>query len=449
MTTTPMPPLTGNMVKNGDYYRLEWMPDGYPGRRDESTVWAHPIYGAYALKDYLSQYQRRPSAELHTALTSVARAAVARMESFEDALVFWYEKDVTHARFTHRGYSGLTQAYYALNLARTARVLNDPTLRSASDRVFRSLLITTDRGGVLAEGRRGPSVAEFPQEPNSYILNGWLSALCAIDEYADVAGSSAARDLVRASAVEVTERLPQYDVPALCTSRYGLSGFVYCRMVFRQLDGRRVQVINPRLVIPGEPDVRIEEVGGPRWVSHAVEADVKAARSELIEVYDNQLRLNVVMSRASYPQPNRLKCQLSGPATTVEVQMQTGRYDPLTVASVDRTWVTIARLECSQGNSKLDVALPWDVADLVAYPTNFAKRIDSRNVNIYHQVHINRLRELHGLVRLPELAEWADTWSRYLSQWKDLPVYAGLHARGPEGLVPVADLVGKVLIRTV
>jgi hypothetical protein len=219
-------------------------------------------------------------------------------------------------------------------------------------------------------------------------------------------------------------------------------------MVFRQLDGRRMQVINPKLVIPGEPDVQIEEVGGPRWVSHVVEADVKTARSRLIEVYDNQLRLNVVMSRASYPQPNRLTCQLSGPATTVEVQMQTGRYDPLTVASVDRTWVTIARLECSEGNSEVDVALPWDLADLVAYPTNFAKQIDSKNVNIYHQVHINRLRELHGLVRLRELAEWADTWSRYLSRWKDLPIYAGLHARGPGGLVPVSDLVGKVLVRT-
>lgn len=104
-----------------------------------------------------------PSAALRDALQAAGRASVARMTAHEDALVFWYDEDDDNARATARHYSGLTQGYYTVYLARGAQVLRDDALRTAADRVFASLLVPVERGGVLHEGREGPSIAELPK----------------------------------------------------------------------------------------------------------------------------------------------------------------------------------------------------------------------------------------------------------------------------------------------
>lgn len=53
--TAGMPGFSSHLLRDAEYYRIEWLPDGYSGRRDGDRVWAHPIYGAYVLKDYLEQ----------------------------------------------------------------------------------------------------------------------------------------------------------------------------------------------------------------------------------------------------------------------------------------------------------------------------------------------------------------------------------------------------------
>lgn len=69
------------------------------------------------------------------------------------------------------------------------------------------------------------------------------------------------------------------------------------------------------------------------------------------------------------------------------------------------------------GRSVVDVPLPWDVADLVAYPTNFPKRLSGRPTNVYHVAH-NRLRQLAQL----GLDEWARTWAGYVRSWRQMPL---------------------------
>lgn len=446
-TTRPpetMPPLTGILQRNADYYTMEWLPDGYPGRRRDEQLWAHPIYGAYALKDYLEQFRRRPSAELREGLRTVAKAAISRMESHEDALVFWYEENQDISRALERHYSGLTQGYYAIYLARAGRVLGDEALLEAADRVFASLTVPVEKGGVYSAGKAGPSIAEVSQTPNSHILNGWQSALAAAADYAEVTGSEPARQLARDSAREMARLLPLYDAPELRNSRYGLSGFVYARLVFRGSDVDTVSLTDIRLVIPQESVLPVNLVGGRRWENHVLPQDVRDDRS-VFHPLGNVVRINLVLSRISFPLPNRLQCRVDGPGGLVEVQLQRGRYDPLTVSQSDRTWVTVARVDCPPGTSTLDVPLPWDVAELVAYPTNFAKRIDDRNTNVYHFVHINRLGELAATTSDRELGEWADTWLRYMSEWRTMPVYEGLYVRGGRtGTIPVSE-AGRVL----
>lgn len=365
--TRRMPPLTGELARQESYYRLTWLSDGYPGRREEARVWAHPLYGAYALLDYLDQMERRPSAELRGALSRVAGAAVARMRPHEDALVFWYEQDDDNSRAAQPYYSGLTQSHYAAHLARAGVVLGDPSLMQAAHSAFASLTIPVEKAGVYSAGLSGPHIAELSQQPRNYILNGWQSALAAIVQYANLTSRADARQLARDSAQEMARLLPLYDAPALRNSRYSLSGFVYARLIFRGADRSGVTLGRVRLAIPGEGVLPVDRVGGSRWDNHVLPQDVEAVDGALRPA-GNLVRLNLVLSRISYPQPNRLLGEVTGPGGVVEVQVQRGRYDPRSSSQTDRAWATVARVERPSGTSTIDVPLPWDLADLVAYP---------------------------------------------------------------------------------
>lgn len=441
MSSAPMPPFTGELRRDASFYKVSWMKDGYPGQKTGDDVYAHPIYGAYAIRDYLEQLRKSPSEELRDALKSVTDAVLARMEPFGDGLVFWYEASSKTARAVGRHYSGLTQGYYATYLARAGELLGDPQLTDAAEQVFRSLLIPVERGGVLSQGLDGPRFEELPQVPASHVLNGWQSILAAILGYAAATGSGEARELVHDSAQELVRLLPAYDAPALKNSRYALSGFVYARIIFRNA-GTPVEVQNIQLEVPGEENVPIEKIGGQRWESHVLAKDLHGVRdpgSTGFVPNGNQLRFNLVLSRASFPRPNRLRFEVLSAGTTAEIQLQQGSYDPLASSPANGQWVTVARSGCPDGRALVDVALPWDVADLVAYPTNFAKRINGNQTNVYHGSHTNRCRELGMALGIRELTDWADTWHRYVAGWGDMAVYDGLYVRGSHGSVPVAE----------
>lgn len=302
MSDQQMPPLKGNLSRNDSYYNMQWLPDGYPGRNRGGELWAHPLYGAYALKDYLDQLGKQPSEELRQAVKTVARAAVARMDTHEDSLVFWYDKTNDVSRAVERHYSGLTQGYYAMYLARAGLMLDDQLLLDQADAVLDSLSVPVDKQGVMSPGTLGPSIAEISQKPNSYILNGWQSTVMAVMEYANLTGSEKARDLARASANEMARLLPLYDAPGLQNSRYGLSGFVYARLVFRGFEPSMLSVSNLGLAIPGEPSLPIDRVGGRRWENHVLAKDVEDFEDDHAFLpLGNLMRLNLVLSRISYP----------------------------------------------------------------------------------------------------------------------------------------------------
>jgi hypothetical protein len=128
----------------------------------------------------------------------------------------------------------------------------------------------------------------------------------------------------------------------------------------------------------------------------------------------------------------------------VEVQLQRGRYDPLTASQADNDWVTVARVGCPPGSAHLDVPLPWDVADLVAYPTNFVKKVGGKSTNIYHTIHIERLRQLSEMTGIRANGEWADSWLRYLGEWPDMGIYDGLFVRRGTGVIPVSQAGRKL-----
>lgn len=337
------------------------------------------------------------------------------MEPFEDALVFWYEPSDSVARLQQRHYSGLTQAYYAAALLSVARITGEARFRDAADRVFRSLLIPADRGGVLYPGVLGPSIAEVPQRPNGFVLNGWETALVSVHQYAEVTGSHEASELFRTSAAEMARLLPLYDAPGLRNSRYALSGFVYARL----LVDPGVRLSDIRLRIPGQGSFPVQDVLGSRWQNGVFPGDLTTDGV----ASTGTVRFNLVLSRSSFPEENSLSVTVPA-GTRVEFQVRALTYDPLASSARQQGWVSIGEQIAGEGETSFTI--PWDAADLAAYPTNFAKKLGGGQTNVYHPLHIQRLRELAAMSGNPTFAEWADRWQGYICEWSSMPIYAGL-----------------------
>ncbi len=445
MTSHPLlPGFTSGLERLRDFYRIAFLPDGYPGRReDDGSITPHPIYGAYVLLDYAKQYDANPSGEIRKALHLVAHAAIARMESIEDALAFYYdEKAQPISRQRLRHYSGLTQAYYCVALYRAHQATGDDTLRGAARRVFRSLLIPARRGGVLYRWAGGTAVAEVPTVPRDLILNGWLSILHSVADYARLSDDREARTLLRTSSRTLARLLPLYDVPSLANSRYGLTGPVYLRLRFgAKVDGLHLRRLH--VAIRSEGKIAVATGKGPtRWENHLVDAAEEAdVRGGAVQPRRSTVRMNVVLSMLSHPEPNRLVFTLDTPRPMpLSVSAYVGSYDPRTAGPVDRRWVEADAIEVPEGRHTVALDLPWSVVDLVAYPTNFIKVIDGHQTNVYHAIHVKRLRELEGMTGLTALGEWADRWEDYILRWNRMPRYRGLHVRNYFTDIPGASL---------
>jgi hypothetical protein len=347
------------------------------------------------------------------------------MDEHEGALVFWYQPDPERgARLYERHYSGLTQAYYARELQRAGAALEDREIVDAAKRVFAGLLVPVEKGGVYFDGPHGTCIAEVPQQPNSWILNGWQSALLATHEYGRLSGSEAAADLVARSARSMAEMLHLYDVPDLRNSRYGLTGFTYARLRFTH---RPDSVTRVETEVPGEGRFPVGRARGTRWQQWLFPSDVEDGIPK-----SRALRMNLLLSLASHPEPNRLALEGSvSRAGSVALDFHVGRYEPLATAPVSCRWVEAASADLVAGRNALVFDVPSEVVRSVVYPTNFLKRIHGKQANVYHAIHIKRLHKLADAVGVPELEEWARTWSRYVRDWAGMDLYRGLYIPHP------------------
>jgi len=72
-------------------------------------------------------------------------------------------------------YSALSQGEAASFLVRAARTLDEPDLQAAAARAAKPLV--DSRFGLVAMTPEGPVLQEYPTDPPSHVLNGWIFAL--------------------------------------------------------------------------------------------------------------------------------------------------------------------------------------------------------------------------------------------------------------------------------
>lgn len=412
-----------------EFYRLEWLPDGYPARRmDDGSLAPHPLYGVYVLRDYVRQYRRSPSPELGRALRIVGRAALARMELFRGSLVFRYPRALETRRPLAGRYSGLTMAYYANTLYEVYEATGDELYRDAAELCFRSLLVPEEDGGVLYAWDDEVAIAEVPARPRDLVLNGWQSALIAVHDYANLSGSVAARRLFEESSATMARLLPLFDARGYRNSRYALTGPVDARVTISP-DASGVTLTDVSIHIPKDGTFDLTPGALSKWQMHLDAGDVTAADG-VFRPRARQIDMALVLSRISHPKPNALRLTIDSPRRTrIELELLAGRYAPLAAYEVDRRWQHAATRTVPAGRHDIRLPIPWQVADLAAYPTNFIKVLEGRHTNVYHTTHVVRLTELHEATGEPIFAEFAARWRDDICAWSEMDLYDGLSVR--------------------
>jgi len=388
-----------------DYYRLAFLSDGFPGRRTENGTIPHPIYGPYIISDYLAQHRRDAKPETIASARTVADAAIARMSNLDGALVFYYPPGLSS--MSGKFYSGLTQARYLEVLHRLHVVTGEQRYAVAAKRVLQSLMIPVSRGGVLLETSHGAVIEEWPHEIGTYTLNGWLTAISIVYSYAKETSDSDADELLQKNLDALQALLPLYDCSELATSRYMLAGQAHARVAF----SGPATIESGHVDIPGERAAPLHKDAGD-WFNHIRSSDANSAE------------LHLLLSRASFPRENVLHLTIDAQeAGEAEITLGTSPYNLRATSMKAIAFKAIGKFQIAKGRNSIAVPISWEVADLVSYPTAFSKTIGGKTYNVYHFIHIDRLRKLHEWTGHQAFRVWADRWEAYAHKWPTMPLY--------------------------
>ncbi len=413
-----LPSLSVSRKQIWDYYRIEFLEDGYPGRRSKYGLHAHPIYGTYVINDYISQYRKHKDEVFLEAAKRVANAAIDRMEEHRGALVFYYQPGAGLSSLPSVFYSGLTQARYLSTFGVLGKVSPSSRYSNAAEAILSSFEVPAEDGGIA---RHTPSggllIEEYSHQVPDYTLNGWTTATTLLHEYAETTDSQHARTIFEQSIRGIRDVLPLYDVPELANSRYRLTGAVRVKLGFTS---PRTAVNSAKVIIPGEGDFPLG-AGSGKWTNRFVSglgADGVVGGREAV--------MEILLCRVTWPEPNRLALDLtSAEEGMVTVQVGEGSYDPLSSWVRTDSYSTVAEVVVHRGPNTLDISIPWARAELVAYPTSWTKAIGGRQYNSYHFIHIDTLTTLAERTGDSMLAYYRDRWAQYPARWPDVPALAG------------------------
>lgn len=317
----------------------------------------------------------------------------------------------------HTFYSGLTQGRYLSALRALDAALDSRRYARACAAILRSLEVPAEIGGVARRTPAGGLLIEESSHPvPDYVLNGWATATILVHDYAAATGDEQARTIFQDSVRGIVDVLPLYDVAELANSRYRLTGQARIRLL---LSHPGVRLVSGSVGIPGAGTYPLGTEGG-KWSNRFLSG--VGAHGQLS---DRKVVAEVLLCRVTWPEPNRLLLDLDTAAEgSLTVQLGHGTYDPLRDTVSVRDYQTVEVLPLLTGRNAVDVPLPWAAAELVAYPTNFRKRIQGRNYNSYHFIHVDALARLGTRTGNPMIGYFHDRWAGYPARWPEMPVYS-------------------------
>lgn len=431
------PAFSKSLEQVKEYYKLEFNNEGFPIKKNGKEEIFNPIYGVYVIKDWRESYEKTKNIEFLIAAEKVAQLAIKKMQENKkyDAKYFIYKK----GKYISRGYkdhiSALTQSYYALEFIKLFEITTKEEYLKNSEKCFNSLLIPVKEGGVFFEwGKNNISIEEFPNIPNDFILNGWQTSLINIYEYFKLSRNEKAKILFEKSYNSLLEMIELFDAEEYFNSRYSLTGFIYGKIIKEK--GIELEVKNIKIIIPQIANVKIEiknKEKRNRYQNFLFLEDLVEKNSSYY-LRNNSLRMNILFSRASYPQKNMLYLEMNSlEKQRIDFYLYKGKYNPMSTSQIDCKWTKTHTINLEKGINKIELEFEWKDIDLVSYPTNFLKTIDGKNYNVYHYIHIENFKKLYRITKNEKFEVIAEKFSSYIESWKNLKIYENLeHVRRTE-----------------
>lgn len=412
-----LPPIPERRHEVFRFYRLEIAPDATVGKRmPDGRFVPHPIYAPYVIDAYALAHARSREPVHAEGAARVADRAAAFMEPVGDGdgVAWHFDPRDGLTQFPHRFYSGLVQVRYLRSLTSVAQASGRDDLAALARRVFRSLRVPVEDGGVLLRTPFGPLVEEYPHAIPTYVLNGWSTVITELLRYARRAGHDEARAFAEENLAAMRALLPRYDLPRLANTRYQLTGFAYLRLVarhprtlalrgFETRVGGRWHGLGPEAAGRWTNHLRAKEVGADGFASHRT------------------LMLNGVWSLIEDRQAARLHLECRRP-TQLAVSLAQGEYDPLLTSMPTKAWADLVTVDLPEGGSVVELDFDNAAIDRVVYPTNFRKEVGGEMFNAYHYIHAQNLEELLETRDDPVLRTYAERWRGYTREWPGMEI---------------------------
>lgn len=98
-------------------------------------------------------------------------------------------------------------------------------------------------------------------------------------------------------------------------------------------------------------------------------------------------------------------------------------YNPFGSAPRVHKYQPLQEFALQPGANDIELEVPWASAEMIAHPTNFARKITGCQFNVYHFIHIDTLGKIVEQTGSEVLAYYRDKWARAALYWSDHPAY--------------------------
>lgn len=396
------------------FYKLWFMQDGYPGKRmDDGSISAHPIYGAYIVHDYLRLFKETKEKKYIEAAKKVADATLSHMQNVPNfnAIAFYYEDYKNLSYHAGKFYSGLTQARYLTPLFRLFKITKEEKYNTAVIKILNSLTVPQSKGGVCIQTSFGIAIEEYPHNIPTYVLNGWTTIIMELLSYSHQSKNTRAHELALKNIATLEKIINRYDCPEISLSRYQLTGFCYLKVISQAPKILRVNNVATYI------DHKKYGMGATnnRWNNFVCDNDIDENRY----AKNRQVLMNVVLSQINDTQ--MIEFEIESKSTKpgkLDFYISYGDYNPFVSAMPTKRWIWLDQYAIQPGINKVALQVENKNLPMIGYPTNFTKKLEDGNYNVYHWMHIHNFKKINKYYESIKLEYIKKKWMEYIKEWR-------------------------------
>jgi len=198
-----------------NFSEYEYSEDGIPlVRFSRKHNWqSNPVTVCQFALHHFNKYIREKRAESAEIFKKQVSWLLQNTENGPNNSMVWYYKlDIPFYKLNSPWISGMAQGEALSVFVRAFQLTDDEKYLDVAHNVFKIFKLRTQEGGVTGKYESGGLVIEeYPTEPCSCVLNGFILALFGIYDYAEISGDAEAQQFFEKCTESLIDNLHNYD----------------------------------------------------------------------------------------------------------------------------------------------------------------------------------------------------------------------------------------------